>query len=1166
MLNLHLMIIREELDQLIQSAKFRLAKQTVKYYAKLAVGQKCEQTLKKLRLMKYYIKLLEAFKIVGDVTVCECVIEGEYTVLLNELSELTEAKIQFNSDDTGYMYYNATATGYPFNYSYDSRNKQIVIQFSTLINPSTEDPYVLNLDGVEFTENCSFEPNTESPIEVAVIEEVTEPPVTADNIYAPLPNGWDGNITIYQPDDTVLTPVVPTQNPLLIPVDIIDSPQDVVDYWNEFGIPNWLLLYDGTQYTMLTPFDGTDYSGYKVVFSQYEGGRDSLALRTLSTFIPQPFVTEGTRASTLIDIPNTFVGSVPATSVIEPAIPQPFITTPTLATAELVIPDTIFNTVQTPATMTIVIKDVAMFGTVNPTNQFFLFNTSFMFSHVGAYANPAALVSGFNTNNGNGFVMSYVGPSPTTPGLSIFEIESPISGQPFNDDIIKIIYTGAVSNQPITGTFSGGTSVKPLSLTISDDFGLAYDVLSPSFSSVADFVADFNATVVGYTLTLGTTDPGFSYLIFTPSGPFTFEYNDTPLTFIATDPSFLGGVYSNSADYQGGIDTTECTYTLKLYDTNDDVFGVIENLTPTIYTSIADIATDIQNNPTNTYVFGTGVNTNNEITTSFPYPFELPQSLICDTYNNYYFALLIEYTSSQYTNYPSEFSYIEGGINAVSNQFEINDTVNNILFERDADSYNYPNGSEITVGFINDFNDNNTFLYEAEYVEPGPDTPETEATVINNFLSELTSQGITFGQEVHAYIDSIDNIVKYLGKYQAPTTGILPSYSTMITNLNNDIVANNYVPGLTSTNIAGSIIQTSPPTQGGVFNGKLLQIIKIVYTPARIELEFGAASPNTFFIIRDIDSTNICVFFETFFTTPDDVATIVASSINSSGTGYTATRVDSTVTISALPYTGESSNLSTISLQVYSGSVTINGNSYLPSPSFDIASFTGGLTTPTPVKQVAFAGGVAPIPTSRVKFTAPAQPLTSPLFGTGNFAYNGEELEYDYNAGDFTIIGTYIGGIDPTVGQFTAELFTPLPVSVLEDILYVDSTPQNYANRQELVNAFNTGPDNLDFQITLPLVGNVVQFLSPPDSFSFFNNFIFRYSYNYLSPQYTDYENINSTFINGVDPTLMPYEGVFGVGAIGEFVNDNPCEDTVNELVCLTNDQAEIIINELKSL
>jgi hypothetical protein len=1152
----------------IIKAFYSLALKSVKYYGGLVVGINNTCLFKEIRLLRSYIDILKNFTIVGSTITCSCCIEGDYTVLLNELSELTEAKIQFGCDNSGSMYYDEIS--YPFTYFYDSNNQKIEIKFSTLLNPSTDEPYVLNLDGVEFTDNCSFEPNTISPIEVAVINEVTGTPVTADNIYAPVPNGWNGNITIYNPDDTVLDI---RNNPLPISVDIIDNPQEIVNEWNSEGPEDWLLLYDGTQYTMLTPFDGTDYSGYKVIFSQYEGGADSLAIRTSFTFMPEPFVTEGTRAYTFIDIPNTFVGSVPATSVIEPAIPQPFITTPTLATAELVIPDTIFSTVQTPATMTIVIKDVAMFGTVNPTNQFFVLNSSLMFSHVGAYANPAALVSGFNSNNGNGFVMSYVGPSPTTSGLSIFEIESPISGQPFNGDVIKIIYTGAVSNQPITGTFSGGTSVKPLSLTISDDFGLAYDVLSPSFSSVADFVADFNATVVGYTLTLGTTDPGFSYLIFTPSGPFTFAYNDTSLTFIATDPSFLGGVYSNSADYQGGIDTTECTYTLKLYDlSNTLILPVIENSTPTIYTSIADIATDIQNNPTNTYVFGTGVNTDNKITTNFPYEFELPQSLVCETYNGYYFALLIEYTSSQYTDYPSEFSYIEGGINAVSNQFEISDSAS-LLFTRTAGSYNYPNGSEITVGLINDFNDNNP-LYEAEYVEPGPNTPETLANVTNNFLSELTSQGITFGQEVHAYIDSIDNEVKYLGKYQAPLTGVLPPYATMISNLNSNIVSNNYVPGLTSSFTGSGIFQLSPPTQGGVFNGKLLQIIKIVYTPATVELTFGSAFTNTFYILRALvgdEVENICVYFQAINKNGTEQAALVASSINSSGTGYTATVVGNTVTVSALPYTGTSYNNVDLELQVYTGFTTINAVTHPADANLIIATFGGGLITPTPVKQVAFAGGVAPIPTSRVKFYSPIQPLTTPLFGTGNFAYNSEFFSYNYNSGEYSVNQLYSGGIDPTVGQFTAEILE----ADLDPyaILYTDSTPQNYANRQALINSFNVGPDNLDFQITLALVGSViqVQFLAPPDSFSFFNNFIFRYSYNYVSSdstggQYTDYEDIDTEFASGVDPTLIPYEGTFDAGSIGTFVNDNPCEETIAEQECLTNNDVNKIIAHIDKL
>lgn len=1147
-----MVLTNTKIQTAIVKAWYSIALKSIKYYGGLAVGINNSCLLKEARLLRAYVDILKNFEIVNSTITCSCCIEGDYTVLLNELSELTEAKIQFGCDNSGSMFYNSIS--YPFTYFYDSDNKIIVIQFSTLIDPSTDNPYALTLDQVVFTEDCSFEPNTVSPIEAAVIEEVTDIPVTVDNIYG----DWDGNITIYEDDGiTVL-------HQRTISVDIIDDPQAIVDYWNTNGPEEWLLLYDGTQYTMLTPFDGTDYSGYTVVFSQYEGGQDPLAPTT--SFIPQVFVPVGTRASTVVDIPNTFVGSIAATSTIQPTIPQPFITEPTLATAELVIPDTIFSTVQTPATMTIVIKDVAMFGTVNPTNQFFTYNSNLMFSHVGAYADPAALVSGFNSSNTNGFIMSYVGPSPTTSGLSIFEIESPISGQPFNDGIIKIIYIGAVSNQPVSGTFLGGTSIKPLSLTISDDFGLVYDVISPSFSNVADFVTDFNTTVAGYTLTLGSTDPGFSYLIFTPSGPFTYDYNGTLLTFIATDPTFLGGTYSNSAEYQGGIDTTECTYTLKLYDTSNVlVLPVIENTTPTIYTSVADIAEDILDNGDNTYRFGTGVNVNNEITTIFPYEFELPQSLICETYNGYYFSILIEYTSSQYGSYVSENSYISNGLNAVSKQYEINDTTG-LSYSVVADSYNYPNGSEIINGLIPAFNNDPSISYEAEYVEPGPNTPETPATVVNNFLTELTAAGISNGQEIIAEIDSIETEIKFLGNYQAPITGGLPSYTTMITNLNNSIVSNNFVPGLNSISIAGSIIQESPPTQGGVFNGKLLRINKIVYTPATVELTFGIATPSTLFLLR-VDSIIICAYFSAFFNTPDDVAILVENEINSSGTDYTATRVDSTVTISALPFTGESFNLFPLSLQVYSGSVVINSTTYSTNPSFDVASFTGGTTTPTLIKQVAFSGGVAPIPTTRVRFYTPEQPVTAPIYGTGNWAYNTvEELEYDYDSGEYLATGIYSGGIDPTVGQFTVDIFTPLPISTLYASLYNDSDPQNYLSKQALVDIFNANPNNLDFQIVLPLVGNVTRFLSPPDSFAFFNDYIFRYSYDYVSPQYTDYEDIDTAFINGLDPVLTPYEGTFEEGNIGTFVTDNPCTPETVEQTCLSNKDVSKIIAHIDKL
>ena len=147
-------------------------------------------------------------------------------------------------------------------------------------------------------------------------------------------------------------------------------------------------------------------------------------------------------------------------------------------------------------------------------------------------------------------------------------------------------------------------------------------------------------------------------------------------------------------------------------------YGSIENLTPTNYLSLAEIVDDIQNNSANTYVFGFSLNTNNNIATTFPYPFELPQSLVCSTYNFYSFYLEIVYTSPQYSPYTSTVSYINGGVDAYSEPYEISDTVNNILFSKGQGTYNYPNGSEVQNGLIPDFNANNTgalpLLYSAE--------------------------------------------------------------------------------------------------------------------------------------------------------------------------------------------------------------------------------------------------------------------------------------------------------------------------------------------------------------------------------------------------------------------------------------------------------------------
>lgn len=1131
-------------------AYYNMALKSIKYYAGLAVGNKNDCLFKEIRLLRSYVEILKNFQIIGSTTTCTCCIQGDYTFLLNVLSELTEARIQFGCDNSGSMYYNST--NYPFNYYYDEDNSNLVIEFLTIINQTTLQNYILNLNNVSFTDDCSFTVTDQSPIEVGVVEEVTGIPVTVDNMYGT----WDGNITIYESDGiTVL-------HTLTIPAAIMDDPEAIVNEWNTYGPTDWLLLYDGTQYTMLTPFDSVNYVNYIVEFNQYEGGVDSSVLST--TFIPQNFVSVGTRASTELDIPDLFVGSVQAEGLIEPPLTQQFITTNTAASVNLTIPDSSFSTTQQSATMIIDLKDSAVFGA---TTQFFYYDGTLMFNHVGAYANAAALVTDFNNNNGQGFTMTYIGPSPTS-GRSRFEIESPVNGGLYNNNDITVIYSALISPAPDTSIFSGGISPKPATITVSDTInGTIYTITSPLFNSPSDFVNDFNTNPLGYFAAITSAN----VITITAPSSTGAAFNGTTITYSAT-----GSTYTVSNTYSGGVDTTECTYSLEIFDpTNVLVLPVIENTTPTNYPSLADIAADINSNPLNTYLFYTEATPNNELSIAYPDPFVLPQSLTCSTYNGYTCVLTITYTSAEYSTYTSDPRPIDGGVDGYSPDYNIFDTVTHrtpLSFTRVVSTYNYPNGSEIQNGLIPDFNTNNTEGYTAQFISNGTQIPEVPAEALNTFLTELTTATLANGDSLVAFIDNT-----FLAQYNAPTSGALPTYSTIINNLANIIVTNNFVPGLlVVTNPAlpstSTITLYSPPTQAANYNGKNFIIQKNQYTLATFSFNFsGASSGGTKFklIVNNITIANITLgVLPTYNAT--NLAIITEANINGLGTGFTAVRVGTTVNITAPPYTGGGYNGAQVLLEVTQNTVNINGNSYVAIGTYFLSSqFSGGNIFSSLIKQVSFIGGINAVQTKRVRFITPIQSTAPPDYGTGNWQYNGEILTFDFNFGQYSPnnfpLG-YLGGIDPTVGQLTVDILNPLLILYAQ--LYIDATPQNYQTRQLLVNAFNaTNPFPNNFQINLVSPTSAsCSIQSPPTSFDYFNNYTFRYSYDYVSPQYLDYVNEDSVFTNGVDPTLTPYDGTFDVGVIGEFENESPCVPEEVQQTCLSNDNIENIIDHIDKI
>ena len=241
----------------IIKAFYALAKKSVKYYTGLAFGKNNTCLFKEIRLLRAYVEILRNFEIVGSTITCSCCVEGDYTVLLNSELPQTNTPIQFGCDNQGYMVYNNI--GYPFIYWYDEPNQKIVINFTEDLDGVT-----ITANTVEFTATCNITSNAVSPIEGAILETIEIPPVTVDNEYG----DWSGSINIYE-DNITIEPIIS----LTIPANIMDNPDAIVALWNA-AYPEWILHYSNNTFSMASPLDTVDYSGYVFEFNQYEGGSD----------------------------------------------------------------------------------------------------------------------------------------------------------------------------------------------------------------------------------------------------------------------------------------------------------------------------------------------------------------------------------------------------------------------------------------------------------------------------------------------------------------------------------------------------------------------------------------------------------------------------------------------------------------------------------------------------------------------------------------------------------------------------------------------------------------------------------------------------------------------------------------------------------------------------
>jgi hypothetical protein len=199
--------------------------------------------------------------------------------------------------------------------------------------------------------------------------------------------------------------------------------------------------------------------------------------------------------------------------------------------------------------------------------------------------------------------------------------------------------------------------------------------------------------------------------------------------------------------------------------------------------------------------------------------------------------------------------------------------------------------------------------------------------------------------------------------------------------------------------------------------------------------------------------------------------------------------------------------------------------------------------------QFAFISG----PDTAVTYRAP--------INTG-VAYNGTFFNYDFFGTGYNYASNWQLGSDPTTGKLTVNLLNIFNGVV--STLYLDSTSQYYPNYPAIVAALNNSSVNLGFSNTSSV--DRFQFFSPEDSFAYYNTFKIQVLFDYDSEQYNDIDE-SSILSNGVDPTLTLYNQEFVNNSnIGDFINDNPCEETTAEQECLSNNDVSKIIAHIDKL
>lgn len=573
-------------------------------------------------------------------------------------------------------------------------NESFITETTTIGDNITE-----TFNYVSFNEACSMSSSTYppyqsiSPLKAAVLD-VTGNGLQYENY----------TITIFDQFDNIVT----TQT---FSGEYLINPDAVALQWNiQYGFySGWLMIYNGSQYVFTSPFNGINYEGYKISFSQTENVAVSdIKASATGTVI---LVNNGAYYQTLVN--NSIIGNAAiisgstadsiayALGVSMLGFGYTFSTNNNILTVNAPTAGTSFNGLpfQIKAVVSEILSEVTFCVTAGATignTVTITVNTDLGPVVIGTYLADGtdlpykvALALTKSINDGtSGFIATQDG--------SCVTISPPTgSGSTYDGNTVTITKTGSVTISPTTLTF-------PSYVPASESY-ISYDLFEGGQdANEGPSVIIYNSVFV----TAGSTVP------FSNRKPCITRCNETILNISGTPVEYYNDLI---------------------------VLSILNPLGNSIYTATYPVTTTLQE-----IVDSWNANPNTVL-----YPATLDGTVIS------FKSCLPELFG--YT-YKAELVQYEGGSNATttliinssvlpdSGPFNISDTINGSV-------YNSTTSFDTIEELITDFNDTNLGgYYKATYVGPAPD---------NNSYVEFSVQGeqynyveLTYNYDSDTYINS----------------------------------------------------------------------------------------------------------------------------------------------------------------------------------------------------------------------------------------------------------------------------------------------------------------------------------------------------------------------------------------------------------------------------